>query len=232
MALISCVAPGIVLYCSLLCLEGHGCVTLRIGKKMKKLSILTLALAVSVSAHAFNAVDFDPNSGSTGANSDQSVGWQFDVINSITVTHLTWFDQDLDGLSNRHEIGIWDSSGTLLVSGIMPSGTSAALDGIWRTLDVTDTVLGPGKGYIVGGFNGGDATDRLAFNVNQTVNPNISFVDATFSDINGVFERPTNFSSADTGFYGPSFQAVPEPVSMIALGVGLAALAKKRRRNS
>ncbi|MCC6403231.1 MAG: DUF4082 domain-containing protein [Fimbriimonadaceae bacterium] len=196
---------------------------------MKRTLILAMA-SLAGTASAFNAVDFDPNSGNTGGNNDQSVGWQFDVVNSITVTHLTWFDADLDGLSARHEIGIWDPNGNLLVSGIMPAGTSANLDGIWRQLDVADTVLSVGTGYIVGGFNGANQSDRLAFNVNQSVNANITFIDATFSGINGIFERPTNFSSAVNGFYGPSFQAVPEPATMIALAAGLAALAARRRR--
>ncbi len=54
-------------------------------------------------------------------------------------------------------------------------------------------------------------------------NPDISFVSATFSNINTALERPTIFSSATSGFYGPSFTvsttAVPEPSSILGTAV-------------
>ena len=181
-----------------------------------------LALAAFASAlwngpalAGLNVIEFDEETGSNGTNSNQSVGWQFDVLEPITVQALTWFDEDQDGLSVAHETGIWNPAGTLLVSVVIPAGTAADLRGVWRSVPVSPVVLTPGNGYIVGGFNGSPLTDRLAFNVVHTfVHPSINYVDATFSGINGIFERPTSFSGAETGFYGPSFQLSlgPEPL--------------------
>ena len=86
-------------------------------------------------------------------------------------------------------------------------------------------------GYIVGGFVGFDSGDRLALNVDQAVHPAITFVDGTFAPINGGFQRPTSFSSAENGFYGPSFQftLVPAPGTAVPLLAGLVISHRRRR---
>jgi hypothetical protein len=179
--------------------------------KRLALSALGSVLFVAPSFAGSNVLEYDVETGSAGGQSDQSVGWQFDVVETITVQALTWADEDLDGLSHSHETGIWAPDGTLLVSVVIPVGTEADLRGIWRSVSVEPVVLTPGTGYIVGGLNASGSTDRLAFDVDLTfVNPAIHFVDATFAPANGNFERPTNFSSAFNGFYGPSFQVGTE----------------------
>jgi len=199
---------------------------------IRKVSALTGALVLSGAVMAQHAINFDDGSGLIGANSDQSVGWQFDVNTAVFATHLAWHDDGGDGLVARHEVGIWDSGGTLLTSAIIPAGTVATLDGIWRVVDIPDVLLAVGSGYIVGGYNG-STSDVMRYDVdNHVVDSRLDFVDATFSGINGIFERPTSFSVADTGFYGPSFKldAVPEPATMAALGLGVAAMLRRRRR--
>ena len=87
--------------------------------------------------------------------------------------------------------------------------------------------LTPGAGYIIGGENFARSTDFLSFNVSgQVVDPRISFVDATFTGFGSGLNRPTNFSGATTGFYGPGFtiqavQVTPEPASMVLVATGL-----------
>jgi len=198
---------------------------------MKRILLVMLATIASVSAFANHILDFDVNSGNTGINGNQTVGWQFDVNTQIIVTHLSWYDHGQDGI-DEHEVGLWDTGGNLLVSAVLGSGTSEALDGIWRTVDVADTILTVGSGYIVGGYNGATSTDVLKANVSQTVASEITFVDATFSNFGATLDRPTIFSVASSGFYGPSFQyqAVPEPATMVALGLGAAALLRRRRK--
>jgi len=154
-----------------------------------------------------NAVDFVAGSGSCGANQGQAIGWQFDVLNPITVNCMTWFDDGLNGLDLAHEVGIWDPAGNLIAATnvVIPAGTAATLDGQWRTMAISPVTLPAGSGYIVGGYNGSHS-ECLSFNVSQTVHSDIAFVDATFSGLNGIFERPANFSAAVNGFYGVGFQ--------------------------
>jgi hypothetical protein len=158
-----------------------------------------------------HAVDFTPGSGSCGGNQDQNIGWQFDVLSAITVDAMTWFDDGQNGTERSHEVGIFDPVGNLIVSThvTIPAGAGAPLDGIWRSVAISPTVLPPGSGYIVGGYNGAHS-ECLNFNVSQTVIPQITYIDATFSGFTGSFERPTNFSAAVNGFYGVGFQVSEE----------------------
>lgn len=166
----------------------------------------TLAFAAPSLAGG-NALEYDVNSGIAGIPNNQSVGWQFNVVEAITVQALTWTDEDLNGLSHAHETGIWDPAGILLASVIIPAGTDAELRGIWRSVAIEPIELAPGKGYTVGGLNDLQSTDRLALNVDLTfVNSAIETGPATFASINGGFQRPTSVSGALNGFYGPSFQ--------------------------
>jgi hypothetical protein len=199
-----------------------------------------LLLGAGPAAWAGQAITFDEATGNSASNQGQNVGWQFDVLTAITVDGLGWFDERGDGLSVSHEVGIWDPSGTLLASIVLPSGTSAPLDGQYRTLAIAPIVLPVGAGYIVGGLNSSSSRDRLASNVTQVVDPRISYVDATFSNFTTTFGRPTNFSVATTGFYGPMFRissprVVPEPTTLLGglLGLaGLAGMAWRRQRRA
>ena len=190
-----------------------------------------VALGVA-SLTATPIISFDAGTGSNGGQNNQSVGWQFNVTQSLTVTGLGWFDDGGDGLAVSHTVGIWDSAGTLLASILVPAGTTAPLDGQYRMVAITPIVLGIGDGYIVGGENFANNTERLAFNVTMTVDPRITFFDATFSGVGSGFVRPTEFSVAETGFFGPMFAVdnVPEPSTWALITSGLLAAAFARRQ--
>lgn len=175
--------------------------------------------------HADPVLTFNATTFSNNVN--QSLGWQFDVLAPIPVTGLGWFDDSADGLSHAHQVGIWSPTGSLLKSAVVPAGTAAPLDGQFRTVSVSPITLTPGNGYIVGGENFADSTDRIASNVQQFVIPQLRYIDATFGSIG--FVRPFSFSAANTGFYGPSFSTVPEPTAFG--GVLAAAIFLRRRRH-
>lgn len=204
--------------------------------------IAVFAFVAAGSASQINAdpvLTFNPSTGSSGTNNNQSVGWQFNVTSTITITGLGWYDDGGNGLATGHTVGIWNPAGALITSVFVPAGTVAALDGQFRTIFFAPIVLNVGSGYIVGGENFVTNPERLAFNVSQTLDPRIAYVDATFSALGSGFVRPTQFSTATTGFYGPSFSiagssaAIPEPATIMLLGTGLvgtvAAIRKRRR---
>ena len=174
-----------------------------------------------------SVLTFDETTGATGTNSDQTVGWAFDVNTDITVTSLQWFDDNGDGLTISHEVAIWTDTGVQLTKAVIPAGTAALLrDGQWRTVKIPELTLSAGQRYVIGGFNGFNAVDRIAAGVTQSVVPEISWVESRFSGINGILEIPIGISLFN-GIYGPSFQ-IPGPPALPLLG--LAGLMGTRRR--
>ena len=178
------------------------------------------------SAQAQDQAIFIGPGGTAGANNDQTVGWQFNVPFGITVNGLGWYDFGSDGLSVGRTVGIWAPNGTLLVSAFIPGGTSAPLNGQFRTIAIPDLLLNPGSGYIVGGQNFAASTDPLIFGSQFIETGSIEFVHATFSDFSPSLVRPTQFSSATIGFFGPGFTTgsivtAPEPTTYSLVVVGL-----------
>ena len=54
----------------------------------------------------------------------ENVGWDFTANTNLTLTGLGFCDADGNGLAESHAVGRYSSTGTLLVSGIVPSGTA------------------------------------------------------------------------------------------------------------
>jgi len=191
---------------------------------------LTLSFSVSAflcTARAFAGpvVNFDPGVGGTGINSNQTLGWSFDVLDPVTVTDLAWFDQDADGLSMAHSVGIWNPSGQLVVSTLIPAGTAAALDGIWRVVPVQYITLPVGNGYTAGGLNYATSTDRVAGGyLNHVLDQRIAYGESRYSPFGGQLQRPTLPSAGFQGLYGPGFNVIPVPEpATLALTLPLAA---------
>jgi hypothetical protein len=196
---------------------------------MYKRFLMTLAAACLVLfgssaalADSIPVITFNQATGGSGLNQAQSVGWQFNVLNPLTVNALGWFDEGADGLGHSHTVGIWNPAGALLTSILVPAGTVASLNGVYRMVSIADLILPVANGYIIGGENFDTSGDRLAADVTQTVDSRLGFVDATFSSpLGSGFTRPTLSSVATDGFYGPMFAAasasVPEPASILLL---------------
>ena len=100
---------------------------------------------------SFGSVIAMTTTGSSGVDSDAyTVGWAFSST-TISVSALGYYAAGANGLSNSHTVGIYTSTGTLLRSTTVPSGTTGTLTSNYRMTSVTPLILGPGN-YVVAGL--------------------------------------------------------------------------------
>src|SRR5450755_2722444 len=127
---------------------------------MRKFGLVVLlavmCCALPLLAAPIPAVTFAELTGQSLGNGPFTLGWEFTVSQSITVTALGAFDDSQDGLAESHDVGIWDSVGNLLGSTTVAAGTVDPLVNQFRYSSVSFT-LAPGT-YEIGALwlDGGD----------------------------------------------------------------------------
>src|SRR6185369_1970666 len=131
----------------------------------------------------------------TRNNFTGTVGSKFTVGANALVDKLGFEDQLVNGLASSHQVGLWNSSGILLASVTVQSGTGSVLIGNWRyeTLP-TPVTLTAGSTYIVGAqvTNGGDRwTDNGNFPIEFAINQGFSLGSPPNVFTTGGFGFPT-----------------------------------------
>ena len=163
-------------------------------------------------------------------------GWRFTANSPIVVTHLGLFDDNTDGFRTDHPIGIFNSGGALLTSGIVHAGTGDALIDRFRYVDTPDLQLVTGRQYVIAWY-----TDILAPSSSDYWFTQIS--DGEFSVSPVITRIPNRLSKGSTGgltlpttvivndeAIGANFLfAVPEASSLALLAIGCAVIPIRRR---
>lgn len=170
-------------------------------------------------------------------NNTWSLGFKFTTNTNITVNSLGFYDDQKNGLSERHEVGIYDSLQNLLASTVVT--TADPLDGFFRYASIVPLNLAAGQTYYVAGTTGGEnyTWDPTGF----TVDPAITFNSDKYV-VSTVLAFPGDGPDNVHGYFGPNFKLdgsvapqVPEPGSLallvgVAVPGGLLALRRARRR--
>lgn len=165
-------------------------------------------------------------------NGSWSLGWQFSTNTAIDVTALGFYDATLAGgsvglgnCSGCGEVGIYNSTGTLLVSGL--ATTSGTQVGDFYYVSVPTTALAAGQNYYVVAETGN--AEYTWFTTGFGVDPNINFIQDEFISSTSLAFPTSSFgyTAVDGGaWFGANFEessavATPEPSSLLLLATGL-----------
>lgn len=169
------------------------------------------------------------NGGELQSNYPNAIGWQFNALNDMTVTHLGVLDLGAAGLADRHTVGIFNSAGDLLVSTSIGAGLSGDLymDAmIYNAVGLT--MLEQGETYYILADNW--TQDQYGWGWDAvTFSDDVEWT--MFSETTGpsIFESVLHYDG-EPGTLGPGFmyRVAPSPGALALLG--LAGLAARRRR--
>lgn len=189
--------------------------------------LLLLALAASAGSLGLG-VDFTtPTVDSTSGQ--WSLGYEFTTNQVVTVTGLAFYDDQKNGLTQPHDVGIYDSSGVLLAS-VMVTDSDPLMS--WFRVQNLDTplILAAGQTYYVAAETG---TENYTWNPGGfSVNPAINFVSSAY--INSATLAFPGLPDSTVGYFGANFvlSTIPEPTTLTLLGIGLVGLGILRRKRA
>jgi hypothetical protein len=157
--------------------------------------------------------------------SQLSLGFAFTVNAPVTVSALGYFDYQGDGFATPHNVGIYNSSGTLLTQALLNSGTVNPLIGNFRYTDIAPitlavgsytlsaTTYGPGDPWAYG--TGGTITG-FTVDPHITIAPNAALY--VFQSDN-VLRDPNQNLYGYTIYAGPNLLIAHAPGPIVGAGL-------------
>jgi hypothetical protein len=199
---------------------------------MNRLLVFLTAALVLLSASAARAdtagVSFTAPGTAFNNGDGYSLGFVFTATSAFAVDALGYYDNN--GLTEIHQVGLYNSSGTLLASATV-DGTGTQV-GFFNYEPISDVDLIAGQTYQVVGTSG--VVDPYAFStVGFSTASNITFDSDIYTPGNTLaFGQLTDGNS--NGYFGPNFEEVgspvPEPSTLALFGTGLLSVCGLVRR--
>ena len=202
-----------------------------LARTAKALAIASLAMVTTPAFADLPLVQVTGTPNTLG-NGPFTLGFSFSTSKTLTVKGLGLYDFNGDGLAASHDIGLWDSTGTLLASTTLASGTGASLLDGFRFGSISSLVIGPGTYSLGAVFADGSDPNFFGGDGVLTSLAGVTFLASGYAS-GGTLAFPGSEGTGSPAYIGPNalIGSVPEPATwaLMILGFGGVGVAMRRR---
>ncbi len=210
------------------------------------LSIATFVIGTLLCSKASAAAAVEFTDASVAHDSQLSLGFVFTTNQEASVTALGYYDENQDGFLTNHEVGIFDSNGSLLISAVLDAGSGTSLLGHYRYKTVTAITLAANSSFVVvgttfglpDGWAYGSASSITDFVIDSRISVPSDAARFIYQNDN-LLRVPTEHFGGFTIYGGPNFLLgtsvggeVPEPATLTLTLAAVAGILLMSRRTA